>query len=712
MYNVYSEEEKKSGTYDFEKICCPPIDKRRKDSNYAMLDINGVIKKGSYVEKGDVLIGKTFTHSTKDGEEEVTDCSLIVKKGEEGQVDRIFESITPNGYRLVKIVIRSKKTLEVGDKCASTIAQKGTIGMVYRQEDMPFTASGIVPDLIINAHCLSGDTVIELGDGDVSYIKDIYNKNNIEINTVNPNTLEKSITKFENGFVKNTEKMLEITTTSGRILKCTPEHLWLVVRNNNLEWIKSQDLIQYSDKLIVTHSILPIDNNNETNLNIIPENNGIYWKKIKENGLIGKIHHNKLKILARLLGAIDSDGHLQIRNEKIGLVRCILHLGEIEDYNEVCRDVEILGFKKPTCLKTAHCFRVELEVALGVLLRYLGACCGNKTKAERKFPEWLKIESLSIKREFLSGYNGGDGCKVSVNYKKPQQQVYIHGTRCRSYIDVRESHIEYLKSIMEMYNELGIKVTLQEYKAEYPDRTDLMIAFSQSMSNILKVSELIGYRYCNHKRRESVIGIEFLKSKLNGFCIKFENFKNCFTYMDNVTTFIQSIKEIEPELVYDFTTISKNHSFIANGIVSHNCIPSRMTISQLLECVLGKSCAIKGKFGDSTAFTSSSIDIADKLCDELSKTGFERHGTEILYSGFTGEELESRIFIGPTYYQRLKHLVSEKMHARARGPVTTMLRQPLQGTFIGQPLSIIRQPLNYYLKRKTCYYKNATTRRI
>jgi DNA-directed RNA polymerase II subunit RPB2 len=103
-----------------------------------------------------------------------------------------------------------------------------------------------------------------------------------------------------------------------------------------------------------------------------------------------------------------------------------------------------------------------------------------------------------------------------------------------------------------------------------------------------------------------------------------------------------------------------------------------MTINQLMESVLGKSAVFEGKFGDATPFTSSSVDIAESLCDRLGMQGYNRCGNEILYNGMTGETLGS-FFIGPVYYQRLKHLVSDKMHARATGPVTTLTRQPLEG---------------------------------
>jgi DNA-directed RNA polymerase beta subunit len=154
-YRTLVDEEKKRGSsLSSELICIPPLDKRRKDGNYCLLNKDGIVRKGSTVKKGDVVIGKIITKQSKTATDVITDCSLIIKSGEEGIVDRVIECKTLGGYRLVKVVIRNQKIPEVGDKFASRAAQKGTCGMVYRQEDMPWTADGIVPDIIMNPHAI------------------------------------------------------------------------------------------------------------------------------------------------------------------------------------------------------------------------------------------------------------------------------------------------------------------------------------------------------------------------------------------------------------------------------------------------------------------------------------------------------------------------------------------------------------------------------
>ena len=122
-------------------------------------------------------------------------------------------------------------------------------------------------------------------------------------------------------------------------------------------------------------------------------------------------------------------------------------------------------------------------------------------------------------------------------------------------------------------------------------------------------------------------------------------------------------------------------------IVNPQAIPSRMTIGQLIECLLGKACALSGNLGDGTAFSGVSIDSIGK---ELERHGYSRHGTETMCCGFTGKTLESNVFIGPTYYQRLKHLVSDKIHSRSTGPTASANSPTYGGTLSRWRLEVRR----------------------
>jgi len=111
-------------------------------------------------------------------------------------------------------------------------------------------------------------------------------------------------------------------------------------------------------------------------------------------------------------------------------------------------------------------------------------------------------------------------------------------------------------------------------------------------------------------------------------------------------------------------------------IMNPNAIPSRMTIGQLLETLFGKAAALEGREFDGTPFGYQNTKIVE---DILKKHGYDEHGYETLYNGMTGHKMRRKIFIGPTYYQRLKHLVDDKKHGRARGPLTLLVRQPPEG---------------------------------
>ena len=111
-------------------------------------------------------------------------------------------------------------------------------------------------------------------------------------------------------------------------------------------------------------------------------------------------------------------------------------------------------------------------------------------------------------------------------------------------------------------------------------------------------------------------------------------------------------------------------------IINPHAIPSRMTVNQLLEVILGKSACLSGYLGDATPFQNNDITEFSKVLEGFN---YEKNGEEVMYSGKTGEQIKTSIFIGPTYYQRLKIMVADKMHSRATGKNNYLVRQPAAG---------------------------------
>jgi DNA-directed RNA polymerase II subunit RPB2 len=148
-----------------------------------------------------------------------------------------------------------------------------------------------------------------------------------------------------------------------------------------------------------------------------------------------------------------------------------------------------------------------------------------------------------------------------------------------------------------------------------------------------------------------------------------------------------------------------NMPFTSQGIrpdliINPHALPSRMTIGQLVESLLGKACSLYGTFGDCTAFVSKGpntktygsllqnykyreeldekFDFNDYHTD-LQNIGYHSTGNQMLYNGMTGEQIESQIYIGVNYYMRLKHMVKDKINYRAQGPMNFLTRQSVHG---------------------------------
>jgi DNA-directed RNA polymerase II subunit RPB2 len=133
-----------------------------------------------------------------------------------------------------------------------------------------------------------------------------------------------------------------------------------------------------------------------------------------------------------------------------------------------------------------------------------------------------------------------------------------------------------------------------------------------------------------------------------------------------------TIGNIIPECDMPFTAAGVKPDIIINP----HAIPSRMTIAQLKETLLGKVLVELGLFGDGTSFGELGI---ETIRDELLNVGYECHGNELMYNGLTGEQIETSVFLGPVFYQRLKHMVADKQHSRSIGPMVNLTRQPAEG---------------------------------
>jgi DNA-directed RNA polymerase II subunit RPB2 len=158
FYRTYKDEEKKNAiSGEEEKFGNPPAmdTAGRKNGNYDALDESGFAKVNSPVNGGDVIIGKSINLKKEDPNgKKYRDVSMTLRGNESGIVDRVIWNRNGEGYRFAKVRVRSTRVPIIGDKFAARHAQKGTMGISYRQEDMPFTKDGLTPDIIMNPHAI------------------------------------------------------------------------------------------------------------------------------------------------------------------------------------------------------------------------------------------------------------------------------------------------------------------------------------------------------------------------------------------------------------------------------------------------------------------------------------------------------------------------------------------------------------------------------
>lgn len=163
FFRTYKDEEKKNQSSGEEERFGrpdPEMTKQLRNGNYGKLGNDGFVPENTFVNSDDILVGKVVPLRVPTGmvlpagAKKYRDVSRTPRNNESGFVDKIFKNRNGEGYSFVKIRLRELRTPEIGDKFSSRHGQKGTCGMILEPEDMPQTASGIIPDIIINPHCI------------------------------------------------------------------------------------------------------------------------------------------------------------------------------------------------------------------------------------------------------------------------------------------------------------------------------------------------------------------------------------------------------------------------------------------------------------------------------------------------------------------------------------------------------------------------------
>lgn len=645
------------------------------------------------------------------------------------------------------------------------VKQKGTLGIVLPQKDMPFTEEGMIPDIIMNPHCFVGETLVSLPNG-LSKRIDSFSEQGLEKLMSYSEESKGLQPSFSLGSqYSGNKETIKLTLTDGRELICTPDHKFRIYQNGENIWKQAKD-IQYDDKLIMGPiGTEDINHDDESKWSLTMGEYEFNYKDEK--------NRNKTLAFARLLGYILSDGTICKTNNDYCVSR--LMMGSTFDTETILDDIELVTGKRPKVMDTqyqkthANTYNIALPDNFSKNLAKLeNITIGRRTSQVSSYPSFISNAPKSFIREFLGGLFGGDGWAphFSSSKKNTFTNVKFSNSTSKEHEDSLEAT---MNSIVEMLKKLNVDANIDRFR-DYNNSNKEMVSIELSVKSNEVFRKNIGFRHCvqkllrlevasayenyceqvkkQHNRMIEKVN-EILGDKIN--CL--DNFKgspvnnalevarqqvysNCkplseyyslltpelvlnrkrpnrsstcnvfdYKYMMNAKTFIETLgcnlwfenhtyindreslflptfnltllkKETNCNReVYD-VGVAKYHKFLANGCNVSNSIPSRMTCGQLVECLSSKEGAISGHFVDGTPFNDYDV---RKLPELLQKLGYSPNGTETMYCGMTGRKMDAQIFIGPTYYIRLKHMVDDKVHGRARGPRQALTRQPLEG---------------------------------
>jgi len=487
-YKTLHCEENKKTNCTYERIEVPPSKSQNNTFNYSKLSDNGLIKKGTPVNKGDIIIGKTLTKVKTDEDDDKTDCSLSIGNGEEGTVDEIWDGVNDEGNRMIKIRIRQIRIPEVGDKIASRSSQKGVCGLLLNQEDMPFTSQGITPDILINPHCFTGENKVSLYNGLSKKIKDMNKGENLWTYEYDKNGLIKAenIGMEWKGF----RNVIELTLQNGRKIKCTPDHKFYTF---DKEWVEAKDLKTHHKVLMGIEGVEDVNYGDEKDWEL---------KTLSfEFSCLNNFEREKALAFARILGYLLADGCISREKRNPNKYKCPINFGHIIDAEICLKDIELITNKSPKILYSnsetskAKTYVINLPCELSISISLLeGVTIGRRVLQDTTWPSFIFNAPKSIIREFLAGLFGGDGhapytSKMRVTGVKFSQSIIE---------DKKENFSLKMNKLCDLLNMFDVEAQIERIRV-YKTNDKTFNSFYIKIGNSLKFSEYIGFRYCTEK---------------------------------------------------------------------------------------------------------------------------------------------------------------------------------------------------------------------
>lgn len=484
--------------------------------------------------------------------------------------------------------------------------------------------------------CIDPETTVLTENG---YVKASQVQIGQKLVTVDPKTKKQSIKKVSKIKIFNDVQSKKITLETGRSLVGDINHQVLTK-----EGFKRLEELTLGEKVLVNPKVSEVFDYDDETIILTSTGNEYADKVLKQIDLLPlKANNRKLPILARLLGFVMTDGYLY-EDLKHNTYETHFFMGTEEDAEVIKADLQILGFDKLEIKRQIKNRQVgernfiisilrcrNLNRALFFLLRALGSPQGRKKNQAYFVPEWITDGSLSLKREFMSGWLGGDGCKISYQISKRGTSSHyarfsVNAIEFHKEKDLESEGVLYAQQLGFLLEDLGVGIT-DISSSDDEDGVIIYIRVSHNYNSLLNLSK-IGYAYAATKNKIVPFIREFLQYRLQersgyieakqfvlqqlalgvssrdlstnlripvGTIMSWggqnrdtsivhpsESGEALFTkwLADRqegklVWETVKSIEEVENRDVIGIT-VNNPHTIITNGIVSHNCGPCRI----------------------------------------------------------------------------------------------------------------------------------------
>lgn len=604
-----------------------------KSDSYSKLNEEGYAPEETVVENGDVVIGKVSPIPPV-GDSGITlkDSSEYYKSHAKGKVDRVWKDIYDSeGYGMIKMRIRSERTPIIGDK-----------------------------------FCCYDDSHDVLTD-----------KGWIKINELN---MEHKVASLNNG-VMSYEPIQELQSYDfdGKMyvveskqvsLRVTPNHrMYIGNRLGQKFTVKTAEEIYGERKTYkkTVDDVIPMSIGDFKELEVDDKGEIINFLIFDENDKV--VHRFNIDDWLVIVGVWLAEGAMS-------KTRIDISVNKQRVRDAIEKACENLGIRLG---KYQDKKSDELKNRYSICSKYIGMAFQkfHEIAINKYVPDWAWCLKPKHARILMDSMILGDGnymdgtCTIryytsSTRLRDDFQRLAIHSRVAANY---------YLKS------EKGSSSYMKNVNGEKLEEPRLIVCSADAWRLTLVT-----------KQGTPLVNKNFIKKNNTGQLDRWEDFKGkvyCCSVGGEGIIYVR--REGKPvwcgnsrsgqKGCIGTTLNSSDMPFTKDGIqpdiIMNPCaIPTRMTMGQIIECVVSKSAVLQGKEVDATPFME--ID-EEKIGVELEKYGYKSDGTEYLYNGMTGKKIKVMIFIGPTYYLRLKHLVFNKIHSRARGPRTVLTRLPLEG---------------------------------